>query len=104
MPDAALHAAVIRLLAAIDFTPPPHADVRVRDLWGAARALADLAALCVSPEERVTLRVLVRGKFYPNPAPGGELVFADAGDIIFPLAANAPALIDAGLCEAYNVP
>jgi len=36
---------VKRLLAAVDFTAPPRADVRVCNLWGAATALQELQEL-----------------------------------------------------------
>ncbi len=33
---------VTKLLDCVDFLPPPHADVRVVNLWGAAAALEEL--------------------------------------------------------------
>lgn len=36
---------VKHLLAAVDFTAPPRADVRVCNLWGAATALQELQEL-----------------------------------------------------------
>jgi len=33
---------IVKLLDCVDFSPPPHADVRVVNLWGAATALEEL--------------------------------------------------------------
>ena len=42
--------AVKRLLRCIDYQTGDHPDVRVRDLWGAARALAELQTLAEAEE------------------------------------------------------
>ena len=33
---------IVKLLDCVDFSPPPYADVRVVNLWGAAQALEEL--------------------------------------------------------------